>query len=381
MKIIYVDNIRFPTERAHGYQIAQYCQQMGLLGHEVVLVTPNRSQEKDVARYYGFDKIRFTHTALETGDALRYRWLPRSLGYLLQRWTFLRGVRCWARSQTADIWYTRSPAVIATLMDPRKKKWVLEVHDNPARNVRRWKKIQEEVRFFIPISEGMKSCLLEAGIPESKTLVAHDGVDLEEVERSPKGQFRSRLGISPKKFLLVYTGSLYPWKGVDFVVKAWKRVPPGAALVIVGGPKEDYERLKNLLPREKDPRIHILPSMSRSEVFSLLKEADAALLPTSPDFTIGRTYTSPLKLFEYLAAGLPILASDVPTAREVLTRRVAHFFVQDTKAFITTLETMMNDGGWRQSAALEARALAKKYTWRARAERIAAVLKNVCKDA
>lgn len=376
MKIIYADNIRFPSERAHSYQIAQYCYQMAALGHEVVLVTPDRSQEKDAAIYYGFPRQNFTHIALKTGDALRYRWLPQSLAYLVQRYTFLRGLQRWARSQSADIWYTRSPAVIDALAQ-LSRKWVLEVHDDPTHQTRRWQRVKQQVRLYIPISQGMKAYLLQAGIPNHQLLVAHDGVDKEEVERAPKQQFRSTLGIPEQAFLLVYTGSLYPWKGVDFVVEAWRHAPSHAQLLIVGGPEQDRMRVQRLIPEGVKARVHILPGMARREVFSLLKEADAALLPTSPAFVIGRNYTSPLKLFEYLAAGLPILSSDVPTAHEVLTDRLARFFLTSESAFVEALEALIADTAWRAAAPLEAQHIVKQYTWQMRAKRIADALEQV----
>lgn len=377
MKIIYVENARIPSERAHAYQTVQWCHWMGKLGHEVILVTPNRTREESVFNYYHLQERAFTHVLLPTFDALRYPWLPQRFAYVLQRWTFIRELRHWAKHQQADVWYTRSPAMVEALMKEGKRVWVLEAHDDPASNQRRWKRTRPHIKLFVAISEGMKKHLVACGINQHDIIVAHDGVDLEAVEQAPKGTLRQVLGIAEEAFLAVYTGGLYPWKGVDFVVEAWKETPEAAHLLLVGGPAQDRERIRSRIPTEARGRIHIADTMPREDIFSLLKEADIGLLPTSPDFPIGREFTSPLKLFEYLAAGLPILASDVPTSHEILNASVAKFFPQDAKAFIKTVTELIEGKAWRSGASLEARLLVRRYRWQDRAKRIANALKNL----
>lgn len=371
MKMIYIDNVRMPSERAHSYQIAQWCFEMGRLGHEVILVTPDRANSKDVFTYYGFTQRTFTHIVLPTFDALRYRWIPQSLAYSIQRWTFLRNARRWAISQNADIWYTRSPAVIASVAHPARHCWVLEVHDDPASNLLRWQRIKKNIKLFIAISEGVKKHLIHLGIGGEVVVVAHDGVDVVAVESAPLRGMRAEWNIPPEAFVAVYTGGLYLWKGVDFLVKAWPATPPEAHLIIVGGPDQDRERVSLQVPPEVRQRVHIFASIPRERVFSLLKEAQLGLLPTSPAFAIGRDYTSPLKVFEYLAAGLPILASSVPTSHELLKSDVARFFLQDPVSLGSQVVQIMKDVKWRSSATATARKRAQEYTWHARAQLIA----------
>jgi glycosyltransferase involved in cell wall biosynthesis len=77
-------------------------------------------------------------------------------------------------------------------------------------------------------------------------------------------------------------------------------------------------------------------------------------------------YTSPLKLFEYLAAGLPVFASDVPTSREVLNESVAKFFLPTKDDFHRALREIMQDAAWMRSAAETAPEFVKRYTWQTR---------------
>jgi glycosyltransferase involved in cell wall biosynthesis len=376
MKIVYAENARIPSERAHAYQTIQWCYWMAKLGHDVTLVTPDRAEHQDVFEYYHLPERNFSHIVLPTFDALRYRWLPQSLAYLIQRTSFIWQLRKWAKPIRADIWYTRSLVMVEALLSQGISRWVVEVHDDPVTRIHRWRKTSSHVRLFVAISEGMKKCLMRAGIEEKRILVAHDGVDLSAIEAISGSGLRSQLGIGPSACLAVYTGSLYPWKGVDFLVEAWPS-DPMLHLVIIGGPDQDRERIFAAVARQGCNTIHVLPTIPRQQAFSLLKEADIGLLPTSPDFSIGREYTSPLKLFEYLAAGLPILASDVPSSHEVLTASTAKFFPREPVIFADVLRAMHADKKWRAEASMAARKVAKQYAWQTRAERISEALATI----
>ena len=103
--------------------------------------------------------------------------------------------------------------------------------------------------------------------------------------------------------LLAYTGHLYPWKGVDVLIHALERLPDARALIIGGLPGEpDLDRAKALARHAGvDDRIEFTGLVERSRVPALLARADILVLPTVA--TASAIYTSPLKLFEYFAAG------------------------------------------------------------------------------
>lgn len=374
MKIVYVENARIPSERAHAYQTVQWCHWMGKMGHDITLVTPDRAGGMDVHEYYQLSTKTFTHVILPTWDALTYKWLPQRVSYVFQRLTFLRSLKTWAKGQSADVWYTRSTVMIRALHRLVRGAWALEVHDDPTTNAERWRRVQGIITLYIAISEGLKSKLERSGVKTDHILVAHDGVDIEAVDNAFSMGWRERLSIPKDDGLFVYTGSLYPWKGVDMVVKHWVKMPADAHLVIVGGGKEDQKRLRGLASTAA-PHIHFLSHLPRNDVFSLLKEADVGVLPTSDVYTIGREYTSPLKMFEYLAAGIPILARDVPSSREILTGQVARFF-KDESSLKDAVVWIMEHEPWRADAAKLARSLASRYTWEARARAIATALQH-----
>jgi glycosyltransferase involved in cell wall biosynthesis len=380
MKIVYVENVRIPSERAHAYQIVQMCAWLSKFGHEVTLVNPARSKsDKDVFAFFGLPTGLFRHVTLHSWDPLSWDCFPfKAITYGLQRAAFIRALRGWASKNQADAWYTRDPAMLDALRDRVRAPWLLELHDAPDAQADRWERIKDHVAGFVVISNGLLLKLVELGIPKEKILVAPDGYDPELMQPSGnRAEARRSLHLPDDAFVAMYAGSFYPWKGVDLVVGSWDKTPEHCHLVCIGGPEQDRLRVEALVKPAVSSRVHILPAMERRDVVNLYTAADLALLPSSPEFDIGRLYTSPLKLFEYLAAGLPILASDVPSSHEVLDDRTARFYEPTEDGFIKTLQQACNDRAWLERARTEAPIVVKPYTWEARSRAVESKIKTV----
>lgn len=374
MKIIYVENVRIPSERAHAYQIVQTCAWFARLGHDVTLVNPDRASGKDVFKAYDLESNIFKHITLGSVDPLSWKWFPlKRIAFVLQRYFFVRVLRSWARGQTADVWYTRDPAMIDALRDVQTARWALELHDAPDANSARWERIKGSVAVYIAISRGLLNWLKKKGI---NAAWAPDGFDPKEIESLKTREIaRKFLELPEDAFIAIYTGTFYPWKGVDFVVRAWAKTPSNAHLVLIGGPETDKKRIEQCVDPNVLSRVHLLSMMPRRDAISVLSAADVGLLTTSPDFAIGRDFTSPLKQFEYLAAGLPLLASDVPSSHEVLDNDVAKFFNYTEDDFAVKFIEILNDRVWREAATTLAKTRVSAFTWEARSKRILDALK------
>lgn len=376
MKIIYVENVRVPSERAHAYQIVQTCAWLGRFGHAVTLVNPARAGDADAFQFYGLPKGLFAHVTLKTWDPLTPapRFL-KAFAYALQRWAFVRSLKAWARTQTAEVWYTRDPAMVDALSGTAAGPWFLELHDAPDNDPARWMRIRYRVRGFIVISNGLKQKLVNLGIPSSSICVAHDGYDPALfASAGDRNAERAALDIPADAFVAIYTGSFYSWKGVDLVVRAWGSTDPTSHLVLVGGPDADRRRIAGLIDPQVADRVHILPTADRARAIAMLAAADVGLLTSSPDTSIGSVYTSPLKQFEYLAAGLPVLASDVPSSHEILDETTARFYEPTEDGFARALESVRRDDAWRDAARQTARNVVTPYTWEARTRKVERLL-------
>lgn len=369
MRIAYIQNARIPTEKAHGYQIMKTCEALVEAGQQVQLFVADRRNpiEQDPFAYYGMQKT-FDVFRLPVWDWMDVFKPLNHVAYAVERATFVRAVM---RSRLAllasDIWYTRDLMVAEALVEMTDGRPVyVELHDVDDR----LDDLIPRVKGWITISEGLKNVLVEKGVAVDKITVAHDGFDPSAFAELPqKHEARKKFGLDPNEFILVYTGHLYPWKGMDSIAPAFSSIPEGVRLVIVGGHKEDLERMKAITGPA--PRVSFIGQRPRAEMAMWLAAADAALLPTSGKFEIGKTYTSPLKLFEYLAAGLPILASDVPSSYEILDESVATFLkADDADDFLKKLEEL-RQRVWSED---KAREKVQPYRWSERGRLIASKL-------
>jgi len=100
--------------------------------------------------------------------------------------------------------------------------------------------------------------------------------------------------------------------------------------------------------------------------------ADALLLPNSAKAKIASHYTSPLKLFEYMASRRPIVASDLPALREVLRDGENAVLVEpdDPKALAERIKTVLDDSGLAKRISEQAYSEVSQYSWEERARRI-----------
>jgi glycosyltransferase involved in cell wall biosynthesis len=318
---------------------------------------------------YNLPSKLFSHVTLRSWDPLSSAFPIKAWTYALQRWAFVGAARRFMRKHSSDAWVTRDPAMIDALQHVVHGPWFLELHDAPDAQPARWNRIKHTVSGYLVITHALRDKLVALGVPHNRIHVSADGFDPAEFKSLPDGSAaRKALKLPSQAFVVIYTGGLYPWKGVDLVVSAWAQTPATHHLVIVGGPDGDRARIQSLVSADVKDRVHILPMMPRAESLALLPAADVGLLSSAPTSDIGRLYTSPLKQFEYLAAGLPVLASDVPSSHELLTADVARFYTPDEKGFVNAVTSLASDHAWRKQAAAYAPPFVAPYTWEARAK-------------
>lgn len=198
---------------------------------------------------------------------------------------------------------------------------------------------------------------------------------------APSGVDESFFGVdgaAREPGLVAYAGGLGPWKGVDLLLKAMALVP-GARLETLGGRpgSEDWRRLE-ALARELGlgERLVMRPQAGQEAVAELLGRAAAAVWPGSARQRIAAEFTSPLKLFEYLAAGCAVAAPDLPAARAVVEggRQALLFAPDDPQALAVVLRRLLEDRALARELGRAGRELARSYTWDERARGLLSLL-------
>jgi len=173
---------------------------------------------------------------------------------------------------------------------------------------------------------------------------------------------------------ILYCGSLKPWKGVDLLVAAMQTLYPHRLTIVGPGPKEDVARLqKAALAVGALERIRILPPVRPTEVWELYARARVGVIPLpGENYIEARDFTSPLKLFEMMAAGLPIVASRLRSIGEYVTdgREALLVPADDPRALAQALRRLLEDETLRGDLASAARARAAEFTWDKRGQKI-----------
>lgn len=163
------------------------------------------------------------------------------------------------------------------------------------------------------INEHLRDYAIRMGAHPDRARVLRTGVDLERFTPGQDGSAaRAALGITPDDYVLFFMGWLYDFSGVREVAASLQNAPPGVRLLVVGD-GDDYQALCSLRDNVLGDRLILTGRVPYDRIPSLLSAADVCLLPFE---TVPATeHIVPIKLYEYMAAGKPVIASPLPGVR------------------------------------------------------------------
>jgi glycosyltransferase involved in cell wall biosynthesis len=188
---------------------------------------------------------------------------------------------------------------------------------------------------LVTISEALADRIVEAmGVGREKIVVVPNGVDVGRFD--PARVTPRALGPG---FHVVFAGSLAPWQGLDTLVRALVDVEAVAVIAGEGPARVGLEALAREVGVAD--RLHFLGRVAPSDIPALLAGADVCY--------VGHTdishdaFRSPLKLYEYLAAGKPVVSSAVPDAVEAIVEGETGFLFDggDVASLVRALRAAM----------------------------------------
>jgi len=332
------------------------------MGHEIHLLVPGPRPDGleigDLQKHYGLHA------------SFRIEWLAAR-----DRRYFPWKAVCHARRLGAEVLYVW-PLQAGALGLLAGIPSMLELHDIPAGRfgpfwLRLFLMLPGKKR-LLPITNALQAAL---HLPTGLTVVAPDGVDLERYASLPNPvSARRELGL-PALPTVLCTGHLYEGRGADLFLRLAEKFPR-ASFVWVGGRPAEVEIWRKRAGERALTTVIFIGFVPNERIPLYQSAADVLLMPyqrTVATSSGGNTAAicSPMKMFEYMAAGGAILTSDLPVLREVLDEQMAVFCPpDDDNAWDAALGALLADEKWRYKLGQQARNRVERYTWLERGRRV-----------
>lgn len=234
-----------------------------------------------------------------------------------------------------------------------------------------------ELRGLVTISQALRADLADAtgidvGLISVLTEAARPRTDKELVAAAPSWVAASmRTGTMQ----VGYTGSLYGGRGVDLMLALAQRVPD-VDVHVLGGPDDAADALRGRPDRPSNLHVHGLRPVADAE--RLQAAMDVLLAPyersvSTPGGVDTSRWMSPMKIFEYLAAGRAVIASDLPVLREILEDGLTALLVdpEDIGSWVAAVMRLRDDVGLRTRLGSRGRVVhSERSTWEVRTDRL-----------
>jgi len=364
LKIFYVSNNQLPTKKAHGIQMVKMWEAFNLVGAECELIYPDRAidpeiGQRNISTFYSLDD-GFKSRPIKSLNLVHFQFIPflGKILFVLQQFYFAKKVGK-ILSKESGIIYTRDQFVAKEFIGTRFKVY-WEIH-NLSRNI--YDIISRETLHrldgIVVITENLRNELSK--YYSGKILVARDGVDFDKFDVDlTKEDARFRLGLPVNKKIAMYVGHAYGWKGLDVLSRASEYFSEDEDLFLIGNHEKTAGK-----------NINFIDHIAYDLVPTYLKAADCLLLTGDARFKISSSFTSPLKMFEYMTSKRPIVAQRLDSFSEVLNLENSILVDPDNpEALYRGIKKAFYDQPLGAKISKNAYEEAKKFTWLNRARSI-----------
>lgn len=287
----------------------------------------------------------------------------RCLGPFVINRLFLYRLKKIISHTSPDIIFVRHPKLAAALLKEGHRviyeahALFQDKHPNDAKIAAMEREIASKALGIIFTTNGLKNRWFQLYNKGTKTTVIPNGTfcDPDLKKNFHPGRIDT----------IYYVGSsYYPWKGLDTLYKAVEIID-NLQLDLIG----EFDPLS--IPATISNRVRLHGYVSNRKAREILQSAEITVLPNSGKDIESTNYTSPLKLFEYMAACTAIIASDLPSIRELVSEEEVVFFRPDDHISLRdAIVALSGDGKLRGKLAFSTWKKAGKYSWDARARQI-----------
>lgn len=374
MQIKYITNVRIPTPRAHGYAIIKMCSEFAKTGAKIELFIPSRKNSDSKKDPFDFYKIErnFEIKKIPSFDFIGRTLKFGRIFYWVDILSFLAMSKFLVRLNAKDILYTRD--FIIALFFPKKQFICLELHDIPVSNFL-FKRVLKKIKLFFVLNTYIKKELIRLGVDEDIIYITPSGVAIKDFDISEsQGEARERVSLPADRKLVFYGGQFYSWKGIKTLAEAASLLPE-VDFLFVGGIEPEYGEFVKKYGKQKN--IIIRPFQERGAMPLYMRAADILAITQSSREIISSHYSSPLKMFEYMAARKPIIAPNLLSIKEVLDEESAVFAESDNpQSFVQAIKNILSDEEFSNKIADNAYCRVQRYSWDKRADFIIKIIKS-----
>lgn len=319
MKLLYVSQGNIPSKWVHSFQTMKMAQAFAQISSSFELLTKGdltillrKPVLSKIFDWYGIHyPFRITHLPV-------YRKFPEN--HIETYYHFPRYIKAavvYCRLQRAPVIFTREPQAVY-LATKWKMPTIFEYHGNVEYCESNFiAKALKTLHLLgvVTISEIIKADYVKHGMPEERVLVLPTAVDLHPFKNLPdKKTLRQRLQLPPDAFIATYSGHLYQDRGVEEILQAAESLPD-VSFLFVGGWESDIQKYQAQVSHLRN--VMFTGFISNQQVPEYLVASDVLLMPYSSRCATAR-WMSPMKLFEYMAAKRPIIATDIPALQSHL---------------------------------------------------------------
>lgn len=358
-KILYCSYSQIPSATANSIAVLKQCSKLDKISNLKIILIKGDSKEcySDIYNIQKLDII------------LLPKWAAKHNSLGLRIFSAF-----YAKIHSFDAVYTRDVFISRALNRFRISNYY-EMHqlDQKSENFdKKYKKCLIAVsksRFtkkIICISNTLKKECINFGIQNSKIQILHSGFDYSNSESKIIGaNLISKISFPNTKPLAVYTGSIAKGKGVEIIQKM-SQLSKNFNFLIVGGKKGEISESDNLKH---------LPWIQPKYIPSILNLADFLIIPT----TVQKyKFHSPLKLFEYLASGKIVVASNIECIREIITHCKNGVLAdpQNPASFLEQMRFVSNNPRLAEQIRMNAISSVKEYSWKKRAQNIIEIIER-----
>ena len=347
-KILYAYPEPLPSQKARSIQVTATCAALAL--------------KTDVTLAADIQGNMFSGLGISRPEQLIIKNINRNIGPIVSNMVFNQRLDRLIRTIRFDIIVSRHPKLAARLCG-KGLAVIFEVHEilkdkHPGRKdlSQMEEQIARDAKGLIFISKGLQRRWEEL-YETPPCIIIPSGTFCENV-------FPEKDRLGPVKQIHYAGTTYYKWKGIETLFSALNMLPD-LELVMIG------ETDREIIPAPVVQRVRQLGYLTNKSVRTELQKARIAILPNSAQSITSRLYTSPLKLLEYMSSGVSVVASDLPSIREIVSEKECVFFTPDSPEDLAkAILKLVNDPGLEAALSMASWKKAKEYSWDTRAEKI-----------